>query len=392
VRIALDGQPLLAPLAGVGHYTEQLVHALARVGPSHHFYVVAPRPLKALRRGRVPLVEFPEPNVERVIPGWWATMRARVERRLGRNPEMGRGEDPPGDLFHATNHMFPFRLHGMRTVLTVHDVTILKFPQWHPASRLAMMGAGLAPAARRADRIVTPSQYTRRDILELLDVEPERVVVVPGGIDPIFAPQPEADTAARLAPLGLTVGEYLVYLGTIEPRKNLTRLLEAVESAEIGLLVLAGGHGWHNAIIRGAMARLERAGRVRELGYVPDDLRLPLLAGARAFVYPSLYEGFGLPPLEAMACGTPVLTSNVTALPEVMGDAALYVDPTDAPATAAALTRIWRDDALRADLRARGLARARLFSWDRTARETLDVYRAVLDQAPRPASLRGAGQ
>ena len=313
-------------------------------------------------------------------------MRARVERRLGRSPEMSRGTDPPGDVFHATNHMFPFRVRSARTVLTIYDMTLLLFPEWHPASRLALMGSALAPAAARADRIVTPSQHTRNDVLKLLPVEPERVIVVPGGIEPIFRPRPEAETAARLAPLGLPMGDYLLFLGTIEPRKNLARLLEAAKSAEVGTLVVAGGHGWHNAAIREAMARLERAGRVRALGYVPDDLRLPLLAGARAFVYPSLYEGFGLPPLEAMACGTPVLTSNVSALPEVMGDAALYVDPTDVPALAAALTRIWRDDALRADLKARGLARASQFSWDRTARETLDVYRAVLEETPRAST------
>ena len=306
---------------------------------------------------------------------------------------MSRGADPPGDVFHATNHMFPFRLRTARTVLTIHDITILLFPEWHPADRLAMMGPALAPAAARADRIVVPSHHTRNDVLERLSVAPERVVVVPGGIDPIFRPQPESEVATRLAPLGLRPREYLLFLGTIEPRKNLTRLLQAMESAgpEVGVLVLAGGRGWNNAPIRDAMTRLARAGRIRDLGYVDDDLRRPLLSGARGFVYPSLYEGFGLPPLEAMACGTPVLTSSVSALPEVMGDAALYVDPTDVAALAEALTRIWRDETLRAELRTRGLARATTFSWDRTARLTLDVYRAVLEEAPRSPSLRGAG-
>jgi len=239
----------------------------------------------------------------------------------------------------------------------------------------------LAPSATRADRIVTPSEFTRNDVLKLLPVEPERVVVIPGGIDPSFKPQPDAEVATRLAPLGLRPGDYLLFLGTIEPRKNLARLLQAVELAgpKIGPLVLAGGRGWNNAAIRDAIVRLARDGRVRDLGYVPDDLRPALHAGARAFVYPSLYEGFGLPPLEAMACGTPVLTSNVSALPEVMGDAALYVDPHDVSELAGCLTRIWRDDALRADLRARGLARARQFSWDRTARLTIDVYRGLLE-------------
>ena len=242
------------------------------------------------------------------------------------------------------------------------------------------MGPALAPAALRADRIVVPSQHTRNDILKLLPVEPERVVVVAGGIDPIFTPQPPASVDERLARVGLRPGEYLLFVGTIEPRKNLARLLEAMELAGpgIGPLVIAGGAGWNNTDIRSALARLVRAGRARDLGYVPDALRPALYAGARAFVYPSLYEGFGLPPLEAMACGTPVLTSNVSALPEVVGDAALFVSPDDVPALAGAVRRLWEDDALRADLRTRGLARARQFSWDQTARRTLDVYRAVL--------------
>jgi alpha-1,3-rhamnosyl/mannosyltransferase len=388
MRVALDGQPLLAPLAGVGHYTRQLVHALARVGPDHHFYVVAPRPLRALTRGRLPLAEFTEPNVEPVVPGRWATLRARVERRLGRHPEIQRGADPPGDVFHATNYVFPFRLRRARTVLTIHDLTILLFPEWHPAARRALLGAGLAPSAERADRIVTGSHHSRGDILKLLPVEPERVVVVPDGIDPVFGIQPSAEVAARLAPLGLRPGHYLLFLGTVEPRKNLVRLLEALEASapDVGPLVLAGGQGWHDAAIHAAIERLTRAGRVRPLGYVADDLRPALHAGARAFAYPSLYEGFGLPLLEAMACGTPVLTSNTSSLPEVVGDAALIVDPEDVSAIAAGLTRLWRDDDLRADLRARGLLRAREFSWDRTARLTLDVYRDALgapDGRPR---------
>jgi glycosyltransferase involved in cell wall biosynthesis len=142
--------------------------------------------------------------------------------------------------------------------------------------------------------------------------------------------------------------------------------------------VVAGGRGWNDGPIRAELARLEGAGHARALGYVANDLRPALIAGARAFVYPSLYEGFGLPPLEAMASGTPVLTSNVASLPEVVGDAALVVNPEEVPAMAAALARIWNDEALRADLRARGLARASGFTWERTARLTLDVYRAVL--------------
>jgi alpha-1,3-rhamnosyl/mannosyltransferase len=331
---------------------------------------------------------FTEPNVELIVPGWWTTARARLQRRLGRDAELSYGIEPPCDVFHATNNIFPYRVRAARRVLTIHDLTLLLFPEWHPAERLARMVPALEPAVTRASHIITPSRSTRDDVLKLLPVDPERVSVIPEGVAPIFTPRPAAEVAARLAPLGLRAGGYLLFMGTIEPRKNLLRLLRAIEltPATIGPLVLAGGHGWNNAAIRATADRLARGGRVRSLGYVPDELRPILLSGARAFVYPSLYEGFGLPPLEAMACGTPVLTSNVSSLPEVVGDAALFVSPDDVDGLAAALARLWDDETLRADLRARGLAQARRFSWERTARSTLDVYRAVLAECP-PAAI-----
>jgi alpha-1,3-rhamnosyl/mannosyltransferase len=185
---------------------------------------------------------------------------------------------------------------------------------------------------------------------------------------------------AALAPLGLVYGAYVLFLGTLEPRKNIGRLLEAAmkAGADVGPLVLAGVDGWGNDELRPRIADLARQGRVRPLGYVPETLRPTLLGGARAFIYPSLYEGFGLPPLEAMACGTPVVTSDVSSLPETVGDAALLIDPLDVDGLAGAIRRLWDDEALRRDLRARGLARAREFSWERTARLTLEAYAAAL--------------
>jgi alpha-1,3-rhamnosyl/mannosyltransferase len=384
VRVALDGQPLFTPLAGVGHYTRELTLALAHAERANRYYVVAPRPIRRLGR-RCVIPHFAEPNVEVVVPGWWTTVRAAVQRRLGHDPELGMGRVQPCDVYHATNNIFPYRIAASRHVLTIQDLTLLLFPEWHPADRLAAMVPALEPAVRAADHIITPSRATRNDLLKLLPADPARVSVVPDGVSPLFVPVAGAEVAAQLAPLGLRPDTYLLFMGTIEPRKNLLRLLEAMELAapEIGPLVLAGGRGWNDAGILSALERLEAAGRARSLGYVPDRLRPALLTGARAFVYPSLYEGFGLPPLEAMACGAPIVASHVSSLPEVVGDAALLVDPEDVQALAGAIERIWRDHALRADLRARGLARAREFSWHRTARLTLDVYRDVLETAPR---------
>jgi alpha-1,3-rhamnosyl/mannosyltransferase len=171
-----------------------------------------------------------------------------------------------------------------------------------------------------------------------------------------------------------------LFLGTVEPRKNLGRLLDAMATLghDVGPLVLAGADGWSNDELRPRLAELGRSGRVRRLGYVPASLRVPLLCGAKLFVFPSLHEGFGWPPLEAMACGTPVITSDVSALPEVVGDAAMLVDPLDVEALAAAIRRLWDDEAARDDLRTRGLRRACRFTWEVTARLTLEAYAAAM--------------
>ena len=242
------------------------------------------------------------------------------------------------------------------------------------------MHAGLRASAEGADRIIAVSCHTKDDIVKYLGVEPDRVAVVPLAVDPSLRPLPRDEIDAALAPLGLAHGTYLLFLGTIEPRKNVGRLLDAVIAAgpEVGPLVLAGGLGWGNDELRPRIADLTKRGRVRAIGYVSEALRASLLGGARALVYPSLYEGFGLPPLEAMACGTPVVTSGVSSLPEVVGDAALLVNPLDVDQLAGAIERLWHDEPLRADLRARGLARSQQFTWERTARLTLDVYAAAL--------------
>ena len=179
-----------------------------------------------------------------------------------------------------------------------------------------------------------------------------------------------------LSDWGLTRDSYLLFMGTIEPRKNLSRLLQAAELAgkRAGPLVIAGAHGWGSDEVAARIQSLRRAGRVTYLGYVPDSARPALINGARGFVYPSLYEGFGLPVLEAMACGVPVLASNVSSLPEVVGSAGLLLDPGDVDAIAQGMIRLWEDEALRRDLSARGLEQARGFSWERTASQTLKAY------------------
>jgi alpha-1,3-rhamnosyl/mannosyltransferase len=377
VRVVFDGHPLLPPLVGIGHYTYELIRALARVDASTEYVILYPQSVKPFTMVSPP--ELLEPNVRLARQGWWASMNARVWRRLGRGVPVehlvGRA-----DVFHATNSVFGYSVRAAKRVITIHDLTLVLFPEWHPAERLRKMGRWLVASARRADHMLVDSMSTKNDLMKCMSVGAERITVVPLAASAAFRPLPTAHVEPVLGTYGLGCGAYVLFVGTIEPRKNLLRLLEAMEIAggSIGPLVVAGADGWGNQEIRDRMARLHRAGRMRYLGYVPAAALPALMNGARAFVYPSLYEGFGLPLLEAMACGTPVVASNASSLPEVVGAAGLLVDPHDPEALAGAIRRVWGDEDLRGELRARGLERASQFSWERTARLTFEVYRNVM--------------
>jgi alpha-1,3-rhamnosyl/mannosyltransferase len=377
MRIAYDGVPLIGHRFGIGHYTEQLIRAVARTDRDARCAVVCPWPVNPFRP--LPPISFAEPNIELPQPGLGLRLRRRVREKLGVAAPL-ETLIGPFDVFHATNYLLRHPVRSARQVVSIHDLTVMLRPAWHPAERLREMEGGLRVAAAAADRIIAVSQNTKNDIVEHLGVDTARIDVVPLAVGPPFGPRAAEDVDAAVASVGLVRDRYLLFLGTMEPRKNLGRLLDALTllKPDVGPLVLAGADGWGNDDLRPRIAALAASRRVRALGYVPEALRGPLIAGARAFVYPSLYEGFGLPPLEAMACGTPVITSRVSALPEVVGNAALLIDPLDVDGLADALRRMWDDDALRADLRTRGLARARLYTWENTARLTLEVYAAAL--------------
>ncbi len=268
------------------------------------------------------------------------------------------------------------------TVVTIHDVGYRVFPDTHTTRRRLELELTTQWSVRAARHVLTVSQATKRDLVSWYGVDPERITVTHLGLSEVFKPPTDQylikDVQARY---GLQERSYLIYVGTVQPRKNLTRVIEALAITlaagyEVDL-VIAGKRGWLSTPIEQRAQELGITHRIHFIGYVPEQELPALLAGALCFVFPSLYEGFGMPVIEAMACGTPVITSTSSALPEVAGDAALLVDPLDTDAIAAAIMQMIDNATLRETLRQRGLDRARLFTWEACAKKTLEVLLAV---------------
>ncbi len=285
------------------------------------------------------------------------------------------------DLLHAPAYVAP--LVGVsRRVVTFHDLSFYLLPAaFHRSNRLYLQTFARL-TARRADRLIAVSEATRGDLIRLLGVTADRIDVVPNGVDAEFRPARDEALLTRFRQARGLPERFLLYLGTLEPRKNVPTLLRAYALARrrgvTEPLVLAGGRGWGEAHLTAQLAALGLREWVRQVGFVPRDEQALWYNAATLFVYPSLYEGFGLPALEAMACGTPVIAANRSALPEVVGDAGVLVDPSDEAALADALLTVLRDADLRADLARRGLARSRRFTWDATAKATVRSYARAL--------------
>jgi len=367
-RIGYDVTSLVGMCTGVGNYTRQLLEHMLDVAGEHDFLLMANRQDDVLdvapsARARPMIQDFPS----RML--WMQTVL----------PAQLRAAKP--DLCHYPNSIAPLRS-PCRYVVTIHDMTLSLLPQYHPWRKRLIVRPLIPLIARRAARIITVSEHARADIVRLLRVPPERVVVVPEAAAAIFRSAPAAEQARVRARYQLD-RPYLLYVGTLEPRKNLVRLIRAWHALwRRGViphqLVLVGGRGWQDAEIYDTIAQLDCGDALRLAGYVPTADLPALYSAADAFAFPSLSEGFGLPVIEAMACGTPVLISTAPALRELAGDAALTVNPCDERALTDALEQLLTDAALRADLRVRGLLRAAAFSWDRAARSTLAIYQEAI--------------
>ncbi len=287
-------------------------------------------------------------------------------------------------LLHLPAGIGPVR-RSLPSVLTIFDLNVLRFPQLFRSWFRHYARVMLPRAARAADAVITLSHASKVDIVQGLAIPAERVTVVPGGVDSCFTPlAPQSDRAHEVRRRYALPPAFMLTVGSVEPRKNLPRLLEAIhrlracsDTADV-VLVHAGPEGWLADGVAPVIRALGLADAVRFLGYVPRQDLAALYALARLCAYPSLSEGFGLPVAEAMACGCPVVTSNVSALPEVAGDAAVLFDPGSVEEIAAAVAALWTDTGRRRELTVRGRARATCFTWERAAQETAAVYEAVL--------------
>jgi len=370
MRVAIDARKIHD--FGIGTYTRNLLRHLARIDRDNEYVLLCHQPdlgIGAQLGTNFRTVLEPSPNY---------SIREQIHV-----PLVLRRERP--DVFHAPHYVMPPAVR-CRSIVTIHDCIHLMFPQYLP-SRAAYVYARAAmwAATHRSHRVLTVSEASKRDILHFFNIPPEKIVVVHNAIDERFGVSPSEEATALVRERYQLDHRFVLYAGNIKPHKNLVRIVEAFDGLrkrgfdDLTLLII-GDEISKLPALRRAVHSHKLHKHVRFLGYLPDDTLAILYRLAAVFVFPSLYEGFGLPPLEAMACGAPVVTSNVSSLPEVTGDAAVLVDPYDVESIADGIARVLSDPALREDMRMKGMARAREFSWERSVARTREIYREVAER------------
>jgi glycosyltransferase involved in cell wall biosynthesis len=377
MRIAVDLTPSIQGHAGIGRYTEELAQALWATCPPDEqltgFYTDSQRRQPNPPFDKLPVTALSLPNKQWRLSALLAHWMRLPQDRLVGQP----------DIFWATDHLLPF-LSRTASVFTLYDLSFKLFPHVHTVLNRWFLDLMMPRFVQAADAVVVISESTKRDAITYYQIKPDKIHVVYGGVNsrfrPIDAPQ-KLDTVRQTYRLP---DRFVLYVGVIEPRKNLSTLFDAFKLINLPdvKLVIAGKKGW---LYDETLARVQELGLEKNViftSFVPGEDLPTLYSLAEAFVFPSLYEGLGLPVLEAMACGVPVICSNVSSLPEVAGDAGLLVAPTDVRGWAEAMTYLTQNAALRAALRERGLRQAARFTWETAARQTREVYRELYAHRP----------
>lgn len=373
MRIGIDATALPAQPVGAGNYIIQLIRALSVLEPDVEYVIFAQRSGRAL-------IDLPTSRqfhwrvVEDMAPAIRLVWEQVALPRLSRQAEI--------DVLHSLHYTRPLWLH-CASVVTFHDMTFFLYPKLHTRAKRIFFPLATRFSARRARAIIADSESTRQDIIRLLNVPGEKVFAVLLGVDPSFRPMKDHGLMRRIGEHYHLPDKFILYLGMVEPRKNLPLLVgaykELVDRGTDHDLVVAGRFGWMYEDIFRQVESFGLKHRVHFTGYISQH-DLPVVYNlASLFVYPTLYEGFGLPPLEAMACGVPVITTNVSSLPEIVGDAGVLIPVNDHEALVTAMVQILKDQSLRAELASKGPLRAAQFTWERTARQTLEVYQKILN-------------
>ena len=378
-KVGIDAQILRPAMSGVERAVYCLIDTLSRTcPPDMDLTAYFPKDVPQPPHGVDSAIRFVAPAVSNAYRG------LRVLWDQAFLPH--RAHKDGLDLLHLPAYVAPALLHTPY-VLTVYDTIALKFPELCKRSNVLHYRLLMRRSLRRAQRVIVPSECTKRDVLALGEVSEDRIRVIPLGVSSAFHPTNDRDALAAVRNRYGLPDAYVLYVGNLDPKKNVSLLLDAfAEGYRSGRitakLVIAGQKEWHAEPVRRRLQELRRDGMVQRLGPVPEADLPALYSAASLFVFPSLYEGFGLPPLEAMACGTPVITTRSGALPEVVDDAALALDDPDARTLRVAMEKALGNDFLRHRLRELGIRRAAEFTWERMAERTLAVYREVLQEAP----------
>lgn len=378
MKFLVNAASLSPPVTGIGRYTYNLMHELESMLDLEFVYLYNTNwssELVACRNTALPVARI-KSLFKKIVPNPYIVanwIRQRSFDSFVRSHE--------SVLYHEPNYL-PLDFSG-KTVITVHDLSVFRHPEAHPIDRVKLFNEALPSVLNKVDAIVVDSEFIKKEVIDFFPISPDKVFTTLLGVGDEFKPYDENLTANVLHENKLKYKEYLLVVGTLEPRKNLPLVLESYQRLSAELrdrfpLVIAGMRGWNLEQFDDGLQKMVIDGQVRLLGYV-DDAELPMVyAGARAFLFPSKYEGFGLPPLEAMASGVPVIASNRASIPEVVGEAGILLDPDDSQIWANAITELLEDSEMEQRLIVASLQRAKEFTWRRCAEQTIKAYEYAL--------------
>jgi glycosyltransferase involved in cell wall biosynthesis len=376
MKVALHIDPMFSRVpGGTGRYTSEIVKWLSKIDRSNEYKLMSTYSENAVLEINQPNFTFLKLSIlprEVLYPMWQFLRLPGIDKLI-----------EGSDVVHLPSLVIPPFSRKIKLVVTIHDLAFLIFPQFYTRWGQICMKRGLQIATAKTDKFIADSHFTKDQIVELTGIPEEKIKVIHLAADARYRPVNDRSEIERVLTAYKIDSEYILYLGTLEPRKNIVKLIEAFYLFRNNYshplkLVIGGKRGWLYQDIFNRVEELDLGKDVVFPGYIPEDDIPTLMSAATVFVYPSIYEGFGLPPLEAMSCGTPVITSNISSLPEVVGNAGIMVNPDKAEDICEAIGRVVNSPQLRQELVLRGLKRARYFSWEKTAKDTLEVYTELM--------------